>query len=139
MNLSKRYKTKIELLFFDLDDFKQINDKFGHAEGDKALIAFAEIMRQEFRESDVFARIGGDEFAALLSVNDEVDSTEILARFAQAVVDYNKQANRGYDLKYSVGCINTANDDNATIENLLNRADKNMYQQKHINKSLKKG
>ena len=138
LNISKRHKTKVELLFFDLDDFKQINDKFGHAEGDKALIAFAEIMRQEFRESDVFARIGGDEFAALLSVNDEVDSSEILSRFDKAVANYNRLANRGYDLKYSVGCVNTINDEDITIDNLLNRADKNMYKQKHINKSLKK-
>jgi len=133
LNISKRNNTNVELLFFDLDDFKLINDKFGHAEGDKALIAFAEIMRQEFRESDVFARIGGDEFAALLSVNDEIDSAEILTRFAQAVDDYNKLANRGYDLKYSVGCVNTANNE-VTIDQLLNSADKKMYKQKNAKK-----
>jgi diguanylate cyclase (GGDEF)-like protein len=138
LNISKRHKTNLELLFFDLDDFKLVNDQFGHAEGDKALIAFAEIMRQVFRESDVFARIGGDEFVALLSVSDTMDSAEVLARFEQAIDDYNKQANRGYELKYSVGSVFTTINEDVTIDDLLNRADKKMYKHKQFNKSLKK-
>jgi diguanylate cyclase (GGDEF)-like protein len=138
LNLCRRNNTNIELLFFDLDDFKQINDKYGHAEGDKALIAFAEIMREVLRDSDVFARIGGDEFVALLSVQDNVNSTDVLIRFQQAINNYNKQSNRGYELKYSVGCIFTSVDEGATIDRLLNRADKKMYIQKQDKKSLKK-
>jgi GGDEF domain-containing protein len=63
LGLCRRLDKPASLLFFDLDLFKQINDRFGHAEGDRALTTFAQLLKQTFRESDVLGRLGGDEFA----------------------------------------------------------------------------
>jgi len=63
---AKRYESGVTLVFFDLDDFKELNDSQGHQAGDTALEQVAEILRKELRQSDLAGRMGGDEFAALL-------------------------------------------------------------------------
>lgn len=129
LNLAVRAGAASMMVFFDLDGFKQINDRFGHAEGDRALIAFAEQMRSVFRDTDVFGRIGGDEFAVLLSSADDAILDEVLARFAEAIRDYNAKALRGYDLAYSAGrVVHRAPDD--SIDVLLAQADALMYENK---------
>ena len=64
--LARRHKAPASVIYFDLDGFKGVNDRFGHAAGDAALIAVAERLLAEVRESDVVGRLGGDEFAVLL-------------------------------------------------------------------------
>jgi len=64
---SERINKAILLFYFDLDNLKVINDRFGHREGDRALTGFAGILRETFRKSDITARIGGDEFAVLVT------------------------------------------------------------------------
>lgn len=129
LNLGMRAGITCMMVFFDLDGFKDINDRFGHAEGDRALVAFAERMRNVFRETDVFGRIGGDEFAVLLSGADDTNLDTVLARFAEAIRDYNDTARRGYDLAYSVGRV-VHQRDSGLIENLLAQADLLMYENK---------
>ncbi len=130
LNVCQRKNMPATLLSFDLNEFKEINDRFGHAEGDKALVAFAEQMRNVFRESDVFARLGGDEFVALMTDCAESKLDAVLARFRAAIAAYNQQAKRGYDLKYSVGHIAFIPEDNESIDELLERADQKMYEHK---------
>jgi len=113
-----------------LNKFKPINDTFGHAEGDRALVVFANIMREVFRESDVFGRIGGDEFAVCMIDVDVENTQRVLDRFKAELNAYNKEAARGYDLDYSVGFINTTVDKNVSIDDLLAEADKKMYAEK---------
>ncbi len=127
LNICRRKGLTASILLFDLNKFKPINDNFGHAEGDRALVVFANIMREVFRQSDVFGRIGGDEFAVLMMDVDEDNTQRVLDRFQAEVTTYNKEAARGYDLEYSVGYINTTVDNNATIDDLLASADKKMY------------
>ena len=64
--VARRHKTPASVIYFDLDNFKGVNDRFGHAAGDAALVAVAERLLAEVRESDVVGRLGGDEFAVLL-------------------------------------------------------------------------
>lgn len=115
------------LLFMDMDGFKQINDTFGHHEGDCALKAMAEILRNTFRNSDLTARYGGDEFVvAALSASEE-DSEMLLDRLQQNVMAYNEDARRVYPLLLSIGLSVYHAHDSRSIEELITEADTRMY------------
>jgi diguanylate cyclase (GGDEF)-like protein len=129
-SLCARYQFSVAILTFDLDGFKLINDRLGHAEGDRALVAFANLLREVFRHSDVFARIGGDEFAVLLSKVDENSMIATLARFDRAVRRFNRRSDRGYALQYSAGYRIEWPGHDLDVEALLNRADRRMYREK---------
>lgn len=77
----------LALLYFDLDDFKAVNDQLGHAEGDRVLQRFARAVQDQARVQDVFARFGGDEFALLLIDSDEPAARRAAARLAREVID----------------------------------------------------
>ncbi|TCO75601.1 sensor domain-containing diguanylate cyclase [Chromatocurvus halotolerans] len=128
--MCRRHKEPAVLIVLDLDKFKPINDRFGHAEGDRALIAFSRIMQEVFRDSDVYARTGGDEFIVLLTGADEAGAKESLERFGEALSDYNRRELRGYDLEYSAGYVTRAADDDRGIEALIEAADDLMYARK---------
>lgn len=124
LNVCKRQGLPISLLLFDLNKFKPINDTFGHAEGDRALIAFAKMLRKVFRESDVLGRLGGDEFAVLM-MNVDVENTEkVIERFKREMSQFNQHAARGYDIEYSVGYTNSLVEDHMDINDLLAASDK---------------
>lgn len=130
LSMCKRLNKPASLLYFDLDLFKQINDRFGHAEGDRALINFSHILLTNFRESDVIGRLGGDEFAVFLTNTPGPESATVLGHFAAAVDKYNRASQRGYDLLYSVGSIEYDAGVHDTIGDLMNSADALMYQHK---------
>ena len=136
LNMCKRHEKPATLVMFDLDDFKPINDTFGHAEGDRALVAFADLLKQVFRESDLFARIGGDEFVALLTGTDKQEVESTLGRFCEAVEQYNNEQERGYDLCYSAGFVSWSPDDDLTLTELMQEADKRMYEIKQQKKVI---
>jgi len=115
------------LLFMDLNGFKQINDRFGHAEGDRALKDFAQLMEQEFRQADIFARLGGDEFVVLLPECDRRQAEGVLARFRLALQQFNASANRGYDIRFSTGVVEYRPEQPPELAALLARADEYMY------------
>jgi len=130
INLCARQGTAVSMVFLDLDKFKPINDQFGHAEGDHALIAFADLMRKSFRDSDVFARIGGDEFVVLLTNTEKDRAADIVARFRGQVDAYNAQAKRGYDLCFSDGIVSMLPNQDSLVDDLLREADVLMYEKK---------
>ena len=131
IGLCARQGIPASLVFFDLNEFKPINDRFGHAEGDRALSAFAEQMRSTFRDSDTFARLGGDEFVALLTGVSADQAEEVITRFRGSVDAYNQEANRGYDLTFSDGIVEIKHDKDHSVEALLKMADSLMYEKKH--------
>jgi len=131
LGMCRRLQRSASLLFFDLDRFKQINDEFGHAEGDRALIDFAALLRRTFRESDVVARLGGDEFAVLLTNAAHLERDAALDRLAFAVAAHNAQPGQLYALQYSVGCADFDAARHAGAAELLAEADRLMYRQKH--------
>jgi diguanylate cyclase (GGDEF)-like protein len=126
----KRLRLAATLLFFDLNHFKAINDTFGHAEGDRALVRFAAALREVFRESDVIARLGGDEFLVLLSGADGAATNAILSRLRAWVERCNLASGAGYALRYSVGQCEFVAARHAAIDDLIRDADAAMYQAK---------
>jgi diguanylate cyclase (GGDEF)-like protein len=126
----RRANTKGTLILFDLDDFKPINDRFGHGEGDHALRAFADLMRDCFRDSDIIARLGGDEFCVLLTGASTEESEFAFARFDAAIHHLNALPASRYPIAYSVGVVAYDPELDEGPESLLQRADDLMYRQK---------
>ena len=89
------------MLYIDLNKFKQINDEFGHDEGDKALAVFANILKNTVRGSDLITRLGGDEFAILLTDATKRLAEEVVKKLLHAKKEYNTNANSGYNLYFS--------------------------------------
>jgi diguanylate cyclase (GGDEF)-like protein len=135
LNLCHRVGRPAALLFFDLDGFKQINDKYGHAEGDKALIRFAESLRSAFRDSDVIGRLGGDEFVAVLTDSNNTETSAATKRLQEIIDNHNRSAGRGYDIRYSVGQIAYQPARHPSITDLLAEADVAMYANKQSSKT----
>jgi diguanylate cyclase (GGDEF)-like protein len=127
LNFCARQGKPATLAFLDLDRFKPINDIYGHAEGDRALVAFAETMRATFRNTDLFARLGGDEFVVLLTSAARQEAEMVIAKFAAALCACNTQAKRGYDLAFSCGMVQFEPDKHRAIDTLLAEGDAQMY------------
>jgi diguanylate cyclase (GGDEF)-like protein len=134
--LCLRNRWPATLLYFDLDRFKSINDRYGHAEGDWALKSFAEILRYCLRASDVIARPGGDEFVVLLSGTETANQEPALARVRQQVDALNLRAQRGYALDFSVGSAAMEADRPLTLEELMQQADAAMYANKQARRRM---
>ncbi len=127
LHMCVRNGLSASLVFFDLDKFKPINDQFGHSEGDRALIAFADLMRRTYRNSDLIARLGGDEFVALLTDTSRQVTAEIVARFGELLAAYNSKVNRGYRIEYSHGIAEFNPDKHKNMEAFLAEGDTLMY------------
>ena len=130
LNLCARQEIPASLVFLDLNNFKPINDTFGHAEGDKALTAFANQLKSMFRKSDIFARLGGDEFAVLLTNTSMKHAEDVVARFRQELEKYNQEAKRGYDISFAYGIVEFNPDKHHSIDTLLADGDSLMYEWK---------
>ncbi|WP_050467064.1 sensor domain-containing diguanylate cyclase [Herbaspirillum chlorophenolicum] len=130
LGLCKRIGRPACLLYFDLDKFKQINDRFGHAEGDIALADFSSLLAGNFRESDVIGRLGGDEFSVFLTNTSINEARTVLGHFEQAVQQFNRHRRREYELSYSVGIVEFDADAHRDIGALMQSADALMYEQK---------
>jgi len=118
------------LMYLDLNDFKSINDKYGHAEGDKTLVAFAAFLKDTLRDTDILARIGGDEFVALLTGIKGKETDVILSRLQDSISQHNAKAGDVYDILYSTGVLTFQPELNQTVDELLAEADSLMYKQK---------
>src|SRR5947207_9803186 len=118
------------VVYADLDGLKEINDSFGHHEGDRALAGAAEILKETFRSSDILARLGGDEFIVLAAIAQD-ESAELLTRRLQEQFGISNTLNgRPYDLSVSVGVAHFGDDDRYSIEDLMAQADRAMYEDK---------
>ncbi|WP_273182903.1 MULTISPECIES: sensor domain-containing diguanylate cyclase [Methylophaga] len=105
LNICKRGALPVALVFLDLNEFKPINDKFGHAEGDRALQQFASVLDDVGRDSDIVARMGGDEFVILLVDADKKAVDQVMKRFSQQIERCNEQQALGYDITFSYGIV----------------------------------
>lgn len=128
MAVSKRTGRAACMLGFDLNHFKQINDRFGHAAGDLALRDFAGLLMNNLRESDVIGRLGGDEFAVLLTNTAEADAAIVLQHLQEAVQAFNQRGQRQYQLEYCVGVAQYDAARHPDLATLMGRADEAMYE-----------
>ena len=130
LKLAGRTGRPFLVAFVDLDGMKQINDTFGHQEGNHALVETANILRDSFRQCDVLARIGGDEFAVFVS-DASGDNVDTVKRRAQQKLEMcNADPSRRYQLSFSIGVIPANGNNGCDIEQILTRADAAMYEQK---------
>ena len=127
LKFARRATHPLCLLYIDMDSLKKINDTFGHTHGDIALTHFAQILTRTFRDSDVIARMGGDEFAVLTIDATESGLTTIQARLQSNVDSPNLESVRSYPLSFSLGIIRVDLDATFTVEALLKQADEAMY------------
>ena len=135
--LCARNSTPAALVAFDLDGFKAINDKFGHAEGDTVLRTFGSLLLKHFRSSDVVARLGGDEFCVLTSGATEAAAGASLARFA-ATFSESELARMHRDLSWSCGVVEYSRATNHSLPQLLQAADARMYTAKGETKAAQR-
>jgi diguanylate cyclase (GGDEF)-like protein len=127
VKLAYRTGEPFSIAFVDLDHLKQINDSFGHQEGDRALIDTANVLRDCFRESDILARLGGDEFVIFVA---EADMEKIAARIHEKLAALETAPGRRYRLCFSMGIVVGCSSQKDDIESLLQQADALMYEQK---------
>ena len=124
---SKRTKTLLVVCFLDLDNFKLVNDNFGHDSGDQLLIEVSKRLRASIREEDTVSRQGGDEFTILLSdIEDFAQCDQRLERVRQAVSQPYEMGNYSHQLTVSIGATIYPLDD-ADIDTLIRHADQAMY------------
>ena len=132
---ANRAKRHMMLAFIDIDGMKWINDTLGHEEGDKALIDTATILRQTFRESDIIARIGGDEFAVLAIDMTDLNPEVLSKRFQQNMDDWNANESRPYTLAISWGTAIYDPESPMSLDQLMSLSDELMYLQKRAKMS----
>jgi diguanylate cyclase (GGDEF)-like protein len=138
--LSNRSRRRMSLLYLDLDGMKTINDELGHKEGDQALIDTATILKKTFRSSDIIARIGGDEFAVLLTESHEPDMEAIIIDHVQTNLNiFNQLGGHNYELMLSMGLADYDPHNPCSVDDLLKRADELMYLDKRHHKRRNAG
>jgi diguanylate cyclase (GGDEF)-like protein len=127
---ARRRQLQATALIIDVDNFKQVNDQFGHSTGDRALQEIASVLRCQLRESDSFGRIGGEEFALLLTGINEVEAGATAHRLRSAVAGLRfNSGNISIPLRVSIGfAIDPESSQN--FDALLQRADQAMYNAK---------
>jgi diguanylate cyclase (GGDEF)-like protein len=128
---ARRYNTRMALLFIDLDQFKSINDTYGHETGDRILMAAADVLRRGVRASDTAARIAGDEFAVLIEHADPATVEGVVRRMSD---EFGTRLNvEALDLTTSASIgISFFPEDGDDLETLLHRADTAMYRSKAL-------
>jgi diguanylate cyclase (GGDEF)-like protein len=131
--LAQRNNEKLGIIYCDIDGLKEINDQYGHMEGDYAIKITTQLIRKAIRKTDIMVRMGGDEFIILL----ECDSSDILDRTLEVIEtsfsQYNEASSKNYKLSCSFGS-DVFNSNFSNIEQFLHHVDRLMYTNKKIKK-----
>jgi diguanylate cyclase (GGDEF)-like protein len=132
-----RSGSEVSMLVLDVDDFKDVNDEFGHKKGDEALTAIADLIRKNLRKVDLPFRYGGEEFVILLPGTSEFESVHTAERLRRVVAEYpgfKDHMGRPRGLTVSVG-VSVFPGTAATADDLFNQADAAMYKAKEMGKN----
>ena len=126
-----RFGHALTVAVADLDNFKQVNDTFGHRRGDDLLAAAANCMLSTVRDIDLVARVGGDEFALLFPNTQCEEAEEILRRLRSRLDPLLKAYDPGVSISIGIACSDSAQQRGlVSLDDLIDRADKSMYEQK---------
>ncbi|OKY74343.1 MAG: hypothetical protein BM485_13855 [Desulfobulbaceae bacterium DB1] len=137
MKIAERNKTKLFLLFADLDNLKWINDNLGHDLGDQAIISAANILKDTFRSSDIIGRLGGDEFAVLQTDQGQNGTKKsMVERLEENISAFNGNSTSPFAISLSFGITSYDPDAPCSFEELLREADKLMYSCKKKRKKM---
>lgn len=136
LKVADRTQRPVELIYADFDDFKRINDTLGHPAGDRALVDVASALRDACRSSDIVARMGGDEFAALVleGTTDHDAGAGVIGRLQERFERLNARPDRTYILSMSFGVERYIPGSGIGIDELIARADARMYEAKRTRK-----
>ena len=136
LSTAQRSSNPLSLIMLDLDNFKAINDEYGHQSGDQALKVFANCLQEVFRKSDIVSRTGGDEFCILLSNTTRADAELSMTRLQELVAEQNANPNYKFHLAFSAGIADSLKGIPLEIQALLNDADRQLYEAKKAKKLL---
>lgn len=125
--LSKKNDSNFSIAFIDLDDFKMVNDMYGHAEGDFALTTFASLVMSVLPKGCKLVRYGGDEFLIYFNTLNIENVKSMLCEIEQTINKYNKTSTKDYDLKYSCGYEAYDKEKYLSASQLIRNVDKTMY------------
>lgn len=129
-------KTPFSLMMIDLNDFKLINDTFGHVVGDDALKCFAEILRKSISGGDYICRYGGDEFVIMVQSTSELMGLDVGRTICKYVDEFNEDKDKDYDLKLSYGSKYYSHYETMSLSQMIDEVDKLMYLNKVKTKIL---
>lgn len=127
LELCRRTQTPIAMLYCDLDQFKSINDRYGHSEGDNVLRKFAQILHSTFRSSDVVARLGGDEFVVMLTNVDAGAIDAAMVRIEKEFAEFNRLTPCDYSPGCSLGVVTYKGHQLPELDTMIAAADAEMY------------
>ena len=129
---ARRTGSSLTVVYFDLDGFKEVNDKLGHVHGDKLLNLVVDTVAKNIRGTDLFARLGGDEFAILQPDTDFANARDGLSKLRDVLCS--ETIANGFPVTFSMGVV-TFNKPPESIEDMIHRADELMYKVKTTGKN----
>jgi diguanylate cyclase (GGDEF)-like protein/PAS domain S-box-containing protein len=138
LKLARRKKQKILLAYTDIDDFKNINDIFGHGEGDQVLKEVAKLLKSTLREIDIVCRTGGDEFLLIFPDSSLNDLSIIRERISKSLTQLNHTLKKPYKINLSLGVSEYDPDNPQSMDELIRIADNRMYEEKNSKNKRKR-
>ena len=137
LNFRRENTNSPMVLFMDMDGLKTINDTYGHNEGDIAINAFANILKESLREDDIIGRLGGDEFVVLSAVKSNESGEMIIMRLRADIDKYNNKKLHMYNVSASIGSVILRESTDECFEAAMLTADSVLYEEKSMKKKTR--
>ncbi|RJO74357.1 MAG: GGDEF domain-containing protein [Myxococcales bacterium] len=136
---ARRRSAPLSIIVFDLDNFKSVNDAYGHLTGDEILKAFGAFLQKQTRASDLLFRLGGDEFLLIMNGTDEPQCRFLERRLLEAVEEWNESGEKTIPVPLSFSLGSATTPDPRNFEELMEEADKKMYAHKQSKSERREG